>query len=93
MALFSLETMEDSHFGGEQLFINFPEDNYFYAADFADNIRWLKTVVKSTWYQSVVLYILSFLLNREVKDEVKGSIYTYIWEKEIAEQARKRKWR
>lgn len=38
MALFSLETMEDSHFGGEQLFINFPEDNCFYAADLADNI-------------------------------------------------------
>lgn len=38
MALFSLETMEDSHFGGEQFFINLPEDNYSYAADLTDNI-------------------------------------------------------
>lgn len=38
MALFSSETMENSHFGGEQFFMNFPEDNYSYATDLTDNV-------------------------------------------------------
>lgn len=69
MSLFSSETTEDSHFGEEQSFIVFPEEDYSYAADLTDNIQWLKTVVKSMWYQSVVLYILSPLLDREVKND------------------------
>lgn len=37
MALFSLEPMEDSHFGGESFFLNFPEEDYSDAADLTDN--------------------------------------------------------
>lgn len=38
MALFSLETVEDSHFGGEPFFSIFPEEDYSDAADLTDNI-------------------------------------------------------
>lgn len=38
MALFSLEPMEDSHFGGDPFFSIFPEEDYSGAADLTDNI-------------------------------------------------------
>lgn len=38
MALFSLEIIEDSHFGGGlKFFINFLEEDYSCAADLTDN--------------------------------------------------------
>lgn len=30
--------MENTHFGGEEFFINFPEEDYSYATDLIDNI-------------------------------------------------------